>query len=97
MWINQLLLSTASTSTFFRFLPLKIGEDAMEFEGSGIDASCGPISSDAGRCVGLETIVPMECDETPLDLRLCTPFVLPLTFKETGGFSKVRENILIQL
>lgn len=61
----------------------------MELEGSGVDASCGPTSLDGGRCVGL---VPMECDETPLDLRLCTPFVLPLTFKETGGLSKVIET-----
>ena len=55
--INQLLLTTASTNTFFRFLPLKIGGDAMEFEGSGVDASCGPTSSDGGGgrgCVGLE-------------------------------------------
>ena len=90
MRINQLLLTTASTSTFFRFLPLKIG-DAMELEGSGVEASCGSTSSDGiGRCVGLETIVAMECDEIPLDLTLPTPFVLPLTFKETGGFAKVR-------
>ena len=55
----------------------------MELEGSGIDASCGPTSSDGGsRCVGLETI---ECDEIPLDLKLRTPFVLPLTFEETGA------------
>ena len=86
--INQLLLTTASTNTFFRFLPLKIGGDAMEFEGSGVDAaSCGPTSSNGGgRCVGLEIIVlPMECDEIPLDLRLLTPFGLPLTFEETGA------------
>lgn len=55
-------------------------------EGSGVDdASCGP---DGGRCVGLET----ECDEIPLDLRLRTPFFLPLTFEETGGFAKVIED-----
>ena len=78
MWINhQLLLTIASTSTFFCFLPLKIGGDAMEG------------SSDGGCCVGLETIVEMECDEIPLDLRLRTPFLLPLTFEETGGFAKV--------
>lgn len=88
MWINQLLLTTASTSTFFRFLPLKIGEDAMELEGSGVDASCGPTSDGGGRCVGLETLVPMECDEIPLDLRLRIPFVLPLILEETGGFAK---------
>ena len=58
-------------------------------EGSGIDPSCGPTSSDGDRCVGLETIVEMECDEIPLDLRLRTPFLLPLTFEETGGFAKV--------
>ena len=79
MWINQLLLTTASVNTFFRFLPLKIWGDAMGFEGSGVDASYGLTSSDGdGRCVGLETIV-------PLDLRLRTPFVLPLTFEETGA------------
>lgn len=89
MWINQLRLTTASTNTFFRFLPLKIGGDAMELEGSSVDASCRPTSSDGGgRCVGLETTVAMECDEIPLDLRLRTPFVLPLTFEETGGFAK---------
>ena len=68
----------------------------MELEGSGVDAPCGPISSDGGRCVGLETIVPIECDEIPLGLRLRTPFVVPLTFEETGGFAKVIE-ILVQL
>jgi hypothetical protein len=87
--INQLLLTTAS-NTFFRFLPLKIGGDAMELEGSGIDASCGPTSSGGGgRCVGLE-IVPMECDDIPLDLKLRTPFVLPLTFEETGAIKSDR-------
>ena len=86
MWVNQLLLTAASTSTFFRLLPLKIGGDVME--GSDGDASCGPTSSDGGRCVDLETIVPMKCDEIPLDLRLCTPFLLPLAFEETVGFAK---------
>ena len=58
-------------------------------EGSGVDPSCGPTSSDGGRCVGLETLVEIECDEIPLDLRMCTPFLLPLTFEETGVFAKV--------
>jgi hypothetical protein len=40
----------------------------MELGGSCVDASCGPMSSEGGRCVGLETVVPMECDEIPLDL-----------------------------
>ena len=56
--------------------------DVLELEGSAVDASCGPTSSNGGGggrgCVGLETIV-------PLDLRLRTPFVLPLTFEETGA------------
>jgi hypothetical protein len=81
MWINQLLLITASTNTFFRFLPLKIGG---ELGGSGVDTSFGPTSSDGGgRCVG--SMVPIERDEIPLDFRLPTPFVLPLTFEETGA------------
>ena len=58
----------------------------MELEGSGVDVSCRPTSSEGGcRCVGLEIIVPMECDEIPFDLRLRTPFVFPLTFEETGA------------
>lgn len=59
--------------------------DVLEFEGSGVDASCGQTSSNGGGgrgCVGLETI---ECDEIPLGLRLRTPLVLPLTLEETGA------------
>jgi len=81
--INQLLLTTTSTDTFFRFFPFKIGGGTTE--GSGVDTSCELTSSDGGRCVGLETVVPIDEIPIPLDLRLCTPFVLPLTFEETGG------------
>jgi hypothetical protein len=81
--INQSLLTTTSTDTFFRFLPLEIVGGA-----TGVDTSCGSMPSDDGRCVCLETVLPME--EIPLDLRLYTPFVLPLA-SETCGFAKIIE------
>jgi hypothetical protein len=90
--INQLLLTTASTDTFFRFFPFKIGGGTTE--GSGVDTSCELTSSDGGRCccIGLETVAPIDEIAIPLDLRLCTPFVLPLTFEETGGLARVIGN-----
>ena len=61
-------------------------------ESSGDDASCRPTSSDGGRCVGLDSIVLKDWDEIPLELRLCTPFLLPLTFEESSGFAKLIED-----
>jgi len=91
--INQSLLTTSSTDIFFRFLPLKIGVGETEGSG-GVGTSCGLLtSSDGSLCLGLETVVPMECHEIPLGLRLCIPFVLPLTFEGTERFAKVIKKI----